>query len=74
MTTLTLKTFPQEVGKVAEDSLKEQDKADPLVPGMSDLIPLLVYLNQVLIFVVDGGEHGAHTRMSSFETNPACDL
>ena len=60
--------------KVAQESLEEQNEADPLVPGVPDLIPILGDLNQVGIVGVNVGLPSPDTRVSHMRANPASDL
>ena len=52
------------MGNIEHDGLKEEHEADPLVPGMPDLITIRSDIDQVGIVGVDGGlevMHGGNT-------------
>jgi len=56
----SLPRLPDEVREVAEDSLEEEYEADPLVPGVPDLVPVLRGLDEVRVIV------GGATRTNSW--------
>ena len=65
------------MGNVAHEGLQEQHEADPLVPGMPDLIAILSDLDQVGIVGVDGRlevVHGGDTRMGDLGSDLAGNL
>ena len=74
---LTFPGFPEVVRDVAHQGLEEEDEADPLVPGVPDLIAILGDLDQVGIVGVEGRlevVHGGDAGMGDLGSNLAGDL
>ena len=62
--------------EIAEQSLEEEDKDDPLVPGVSDLVPICGDLHQVAVLCVGAGVGGvgADSRVGEVHTSPTSEL
>ena len=74
---LTFPRLPEIVGYVAHESLQEQDEADPLVPGVPDLITLLGHPDQVGVVGVQGRlqvVQGGDTRVRHLGSDLSGDL
>ena len=57
---VTFARLPNVVREVAHESLQEEDKADPLVPRVPDLIPILGHPDQVRVVGIQIGLEVVH--------------
>ena len=69
-----LPVLPEEVREIAEQRLEEQDKDDPLIPRVSDLVPLGSHLDQVPVHVVGSAWVGSHPGVRVVHAKPPCEL
>ena len=74
---VTFAGLPEVVGEVAHESLQEEDKADPLVPRVTYLIPILGHPDQVGVVGIQirlEVVHGGNSRMGHLCANFSGDL
>ena len=74
---VTFAGLPEVVGEVAHESLQEEDKADPLVPRVTNLIPILGHPDQVGVVGIQirlEVVHGGNSRMGHLCANFSGDL
>ena len=61
--------------EIASESLEEEDEDDPLIPGVSDLVPIRGDLHQIAVLGVDAGVRvGADPGVREVHPSPPSEL